>query len=105
MGLIPHVRTPLTEAMSPLKLYEYLAAGRPILVLGDQTEAARIVSEAGAGFAAPAGDPEAIASALRRLVTEPPAPTEPERIRQFEYPALVDRMAAVIDRVASRPAT
>lgn len=28
--LIPHRRTPLTEAMSPLKLYEYLAAGRPV---------------------------------------------------------------------------
>ena len=28
--LVPHVRTPLTEAMSPLKLYEYLAAGRPV---------------------------------------------------------------------------
>jgi glycosyltransferase involved in cell wall biosynthesis len=84
------------------KLYEYLAAGRPILVLGDQTEAARVVSEAGAGFAAPAPDPEAIASALRRLVTEPPAPTEPELIRQYEYPALVDRMAAVIERVAPR---
>ena len=27
--LIPHLRTPLTEAMSPLKLYEYLAAGGP----------------------------------------------------------------------------
>jgi glycosyltransferase involved in cell wall biosynthesis len=30
-GLIPHVRSPLTEAMSPLKLYEYLAAGLPVL--------------------------------------------------------------------------
>jgi teichuronic acid biosynthesis glycosyltransferase TuaH len=29
--LVPHNRTPLTEAMSPLKLYEYLAAGRPIV--------------------------------------------------------------------------
>jgi glycosyltransferase involved in cell wall biosynthesis len=86
------------------KLYEYLAAGRPILVLGDQTEAARIVLEAGAGFVAPAGDPQAIASALRRLVTEPPAPTEPARIQQYEYPALVDRLAAVIDRVAPRSA-
>lgn len=27
--LLPHVHSPLTEAMSPLKLYEYLAAGRP----------------------------------------------------------------------------
>jgi teichuronic acid biosynthesis glycosyltransferase TuaH len=30
-GLITHVRSPLTEAMSPLKLYEYLAAGLPVL--------------------------------------------------------------------------
>ena len=30
VGLIPHVRTPMTEAMSPLKLYEYLAGGLPV---------------------------------------------------------------------------
>lgn len=29
--LVAHRRTPLTEAMSPLKLYEYLAAGAPVL--------------------------------------------------------------------------
>jgi glycosyltransferase involved in cell wall biosynthesis len=29
--LLPHVVTPLTEAMSPLKLYEYLAAGCPVV--------------------------------------------------------------------------
>jgi glycosyltransferase involved in cell wall biosynthesis len=28
---MPHVRSSLTEAMSPLKLYEYLAAGRPVV--------------------------------------------------------------------------
>jgi teichuronic acid biosynthesis glycosyltransferase TuaH len=28
--LIPHVKNGLTEAMSPLKLYEYLAGGRPV---------------------------------------------------------------------------
>lgn len=28
--LIPHVRNELTEAMSPLKLFEYLAGGRPV---------------------------------------------------------------------------
>lgn len=28
--LLPHRRTPLTEAMSPLKMYEYLAGGRPV---------------------------------------------------------------------------
>jgi Glycosyl transferases group 1 len=30
VGLIPHVRNELTLAMSPLKLYEYLAAGLPV---------------------------------------------------------------------------
>jgi glycosyltransferase involved in cell wall biosynthesis len=30
VALIPHVRSSLTEAMSPLKLYEYLAAGVPV---------------------------------------------------------------------------
>lgn len=30
VGLIPHVRSALTEAMSPLKLYEYLAGGLPV---------------------------------------------------------------------------
>ncbi len=30
-GLIPHVSSPLTRAMSPLKLYEYLAGGLPVV--------------------------------------------------------------------------
>ena len=29
--LLAHRRTPLTEAMSPLKIYEYLAAGMPVI--------------------------------------------------------------------------
>ena len=31
VGLVPHLRTPLTETMSPLKLYEYLAGGLPVV--------------------------------------------------------------------------
>jgi teichuronic acid biosynthesis glycosyltransferase TuaH len=31
MALLSHRRTPLTEAMSPLKIYEYLAAGLPVI--------------------------------------------------------------------------
>jgi len=33
VGLIPHARSPLTEAMSPLKLYEYLAGGLPVVAV------------------------------------------------------------------------
>src|SRR5919202_1240780 len=43
------------------KLFEYLAARRPILVLGAETEAARIVAEARAGFATSAEDAGEIA--------------------------------------------
>lgn len=31
LGIIPHHDTPMTRAMSPLKLYEYLAAGLPVV--------------------------------------------------------------------------
>jgi teichuronic acid biosynthesis glycosyltransferase TuaH len=34
VGIVPHVRSALTEAMSPLKLYEYLGGGLPV-VAGD----------------------------------------------------------------------
>jgi glycosyltransferase involved in cell wall biosynthesis len=33
VGLIPHVRNEQTEAMSPLKLFEYLAAGLPVAAI------------------------------------------------------------------------
>lgn len=84
------------------KLYEYLAAGRPILVLGDETEAARIVTDTGSGFAAPSSDSRAIAEALRRVVEEPPRLPGPDVTREYAYPGLVDRLAAVIKRVASQ---
>jgi glycosyltransferase involved in cell wall biosynthesis len=32
-GLVPHARTPLTAAMSPLKLYEYLAGGLAVAAI------------------------------------------------------------------------
>ncbi len=81
------------------KLFEYLAAGRPILVLGDETEAARLVTEAGAGFAASVSDPAAVAAALERLLRDPPGPASAEAIRKYSYAVLAGRVAAAIERV------
>ena len=83
------------------KLFEYLASGRPILVLGDETEAARIVGETGSGFSAPASDPRAIVDALRRVVEAPPSPRPVEAVASYAYPALVGRLGETIDDVVS----
>jgi glycosyltransferase involved in cell wall biosynthesis len=84
------------------KLFEYLAANRPILVLGEETEAARIVEDAGAGFSAPADDPVGIAAALRRLIDGTPiSGASSAAIERYSYPELVRAYAALIDDVSA----
>ena len=83
------------------KLFEYLYAQRPILVLGDRTEAARIVRRAGAGTAIPADDPALIADALIALVRGESGGFDPatlERARgQYAHERMAERMAEVIE--------
>ena len=86
------------------KVFEYLAAGKPIVVLGQDTEAARIVESAGAGIIAPADDPAAIADALRALVDGPDnARRAPRGIDRYSYATLAAEMADQIERaIAAR---
>ena len=83
------------------KLFEYLAAGRPILVLGEETEAARIVAETGTGIAASATDPGRIATALAELVEQTPNTGNAE-IAQYSYASIAEKLAEVIDRACAR---
>ena len=85
------------------KLFEYLAAGRPILVLGAGSAAGTIVTEAGAGIAIPTHDDGAAEGALRRILADDlPAPPAAAR-DAFAYPALVERYEQVIERaIAAR---
>lgn len=57
-------------AVSPNKLFDYMAAGRPVLcaVPGDM---ARLVEESGAGVAVEPENPEALARAVKRLADSP----------------------------------
>ncbi|MFY9240616.1 MAG: glycosyltransferase family 4 protein, partial [Roseovarius sp.] len=57
---------PIFSYTIPNKLQAYLAAGRPVIAALDG-EGARILDEAGAGLSCPAGDPEALAAAIRKL--------------------------------------
>jgi glycosyltransferase involved in cell wall biosynthesis len=85
--------------VSPNKLLDYMAAGRPVLcsVAG---EVAALVTEGNAGFTSAPGDPEALAAAVRRLLAL--SPTERERIggngrrlieRSYRRETLADRLA------------
>jgi glycosyltransferase involved in cell wall biosynthesis len=82
------------------KLFEYLATDAPILVLGEETEAARIVAETSAGFATSGSDPALIASALQRLVASQSRPFRDRLVvQQFSYPHVARRYAELLQDV------
>jgi glycosyltransferase involved in cell wall biosynthesis len=84
------------------KLFEYLATGRPILVLGRETEAARIVTETGAGTATSEADPQAIADALRSLAEGDETPKRDRAaVNRYAWPELGARYAELIESVTA----
>jgi glycosyltransferase involved in cell wall biosynthesis len=80
------------------KLFEYLAARRPVLVLGDNSEAARIVRAADSGIGAPAGDPQAIAEAVRKLVAGDIQANGVD-LDRYAWPALAERFEREIGAI------
>ena len=66
---IPRPRSPYNDLALPIKLFDYLSYGRPLLVT-DCTEQAAVVTRAGAGVVM-GDDPEAIAVAIRRVAEAP----------------------------------
>ena len=99
--LIPHVRTRLTEAMSPLKLFEYLAGGAPVAAV-DLAPIAAI--EEKHVFLAPAGGD--IVPAVARALGDGRA-SEPERrafLQRHSWEQRVDRARGWRWRPRGRPA-
>lgn len=62
------ITAPDKASIATGKLFEYLAANKPILALTRGTEAARIVSETGAGVVVSPDDPEKIADAVEAII-------------------------------------
>jgi glycosyltransferase involved in cell wall biosynthesis len=85
---------PTRSQLVNFKLFEYLAARRPILALCAGTEAGRILSEAGAPIVA-ANDAAAIAEAFRTAGALP-AP-DASLAERYRYPAAAEAMAAEIE--------
>jgi glycosyltransferase involved in cell wall biosynthesis len=69
-GIVPLRDRPIFTGALPTKLFEVLAAARPV-ILATRGEAATLVREAGAGLVVTPEDPHALAAAFRQLHANP----------------------------------
>jgi glycosyltransferase involved in cell wall biosynthesis len=88
--------SPVRSQLTNLKLFEYLAARRPILGLAAGTEAGRMLADAGVDVVR-ADDPAAIKELLRRAAAGELAAPNAAPPRDFMYPAVAERMAAAVE--------
>ena len=94
------VQGPGTPGLIPSKLFDYIAAGKPILALTDGNVSEEIIREYGLGEIAVANDPAAIAAALRRLMAAPVSDAGFAAAQaRFERRALTGELAALFDEI------
>lgn len=93
--------SPAYDMQIPGKLFQYLGAGRPILVLAHESEAAEIARRSGLGRIAPPDDPSAIATALQeywddRHSLEARYAPDRDYIQRFSCDAMLDRLESIL---------
>lgn len=96
-GVIPYARNPLTEGIFPMKAYEYLAAGLPVV-------ATELPALAGVEEIARAGDAEQMASLLERELAADSAERRRQRSRQAASHSWDRRLAEIATAVGALPA-
>ncbi len=90
------------------KIYEYLRAGRPVLCLSDESHAARIIRETGAGFVIPPSDPGALLEGLRawyrRWKRKEPllAPVDRDTVERYDFRHSAREFASLLDRLTEK---
>jgi len=92
---------PARSQLVNFKLFEYLAAGVPVLALAAGTEAGRIAADAGIAPIVAADDPEAIATAVAELLGGRIGGPDPAAAGRYSYPAAAEAMADVLSGALS----
>ena len=91
----------------PGKLFEYMASGTPILMLGPDGDAAHLVRESGTGYFISASDPDEIVHTLRLLAEDLDGFVNRfyrpnwEIISCYERKALTQRLASAFNRLVN----
>jgi glycosyltransferase involved in cell wall biosynthesis len=93
--------SPARTQLLNIKLFEYLAAARPILALAEGTEAGRVAGEVGAEVVG-AEDVAAIEEALSRLAAGELQAPGADVLRPYTYPAPAERMAEAVEEAIER---
>jgi glycosyltransferase involved in cell wall biosynthesis len=97
--------TPGAEATVPGKVFEYLAAGRPVLAIAPSRESstADVLAQTGAGWLAEANDIDQIACTLREAFAAHragrPYRPNPQAIARYDRRVLTGQLAAIFDDV------
>jgi glycosyltransferase involved in cell wall biosynthesis len=90
VAIMPHLKTPMTESMNPLKLYNYLAAGAPVVT----TSVDNIDDLADLIWVR--DTPDGFLDAIETLLASPRPVIPPGRLQQFSWTQRVDDM---LDRI------
>jgi glycosyltransferase involved in cell wall biosynthesis len=91
-------RTENADTMLTQKVFEYLAAAKPILAVAPEGALGDLVRSTGRGLVVPPDDIPAIASAIRRIMQNPAAfHGKPQSIARYHRRELTRQLACVID--------
>ena len=105
--VLPNPASAVSSAFtSPLKLFEYMAADRPI-VASDLPSIREVLAHERNALLVPPGNPPALTAAIRRLKDDPAlgvrlAARALEDVRGYTWAKRAERLEALFDRVRSR---
>jgi len=107
--LLPYQDRALFAGALPNKIFDYLAAARPILAAAPQGEVTRLVHTAGCGWAVPPEDPLAMAQAIRAAAANPSATRSlgvagrEYALTEYDRRVLAARFTGLVDELAATP--